>query len=386
MKYHIFNPESDFALALGRLHYCAPQSLVRFREDLSLLPLWFAEAEDLVVVKGDVPADWMQSERAGLGVTAEWVNAAQFIKKDDIKIQPWGWNHSLCEEWKVKNIDCDKLRELSGRSVSIRLLSFLQQKGFLFCKDFVHPVEVWSEAELIPFLTENHRVILKLPWSSSGKGLKVVENGCLDEVAKKWFANGVKRQGYFMCEKFYQKKVDFAMEFFCGAEYSQFAGYSLFQTQNGKYAGNILMSDDAIEKHLTSIGGSEVEAKLTDLKKWIAEFLDHFVQPYYQGFVGVDMMMIEAAGGVHVHPCVELNLRMNMGCVSRIIYDRYVLNGQKGVFNVVSCRSHAELVEFHEEKKKNNPLKIQNKKITSGYLPLTYIQEDSLSMAYISIN
>jgi hypothetical protein len=38
----------------------------------------------------------------------------------------------------------------------------------------------------------------------------------------------------------------------------------------------------------------------------------------YQGIVGIDMMVVR--GGL-IHPCVEINLRMNMGVVAMKLYE-----------------------------------------------------------------
>jgi len=383
MKYHIFNPESDFALALGAQHYCAPRNILRFREDLSLLPIWYADTEDFVIVEGDIPAAWIQDIRKELLNGVSWVKNSSQLKKAKISLRPWGWNYSFCKEWNVKGVDCEKLRELSGRSISITLLSFLKEQGFTFHEGFVMPEKIVQESDIKSFLQQNPSIVLKLPWSSSGKGLKVVENGILDELSQKWVANGLLRQGFIMSEKLYQKNTDFAMEFFCGGGECRFVGYSLFQTQKGKYEGNMLMSDKAIEEHLCALGGIRVKPILENLKQWIATFLSQHIGPFYQGFAGVDMMLVEEGGALHIHPCVELNLRMNMGCVSRIFYDRYVQYGKKGVFKVLNFRKHEELKKFHEEKQLEYPLEIHGHKISSGYLPLTYIQDGSLSLACV---
>lgn len=44
----------------------------------------------------------------------------------------------------------------------------------------------------------------------------------------------------------------------------------------------------------------------------------------YAGYLGVDMMICRFAllPEFRIHPCVEINLRMNMGLVSRMLYDR----------------------------------------------------------------
>lgn len=37
-----------------------------------------------------------------------------------------------------------------------------------------------------------------------------------------------------------------------------------------------------------------------------------------------------------IHPCVEINLRMNMGVVARFLYDRYVRSDSTGRFVIDS--------------------------------------------------
>jgi len=50
----------------------------------------------------------------------------------------------------------------------------------------------------------------------------------------------------------------------------------------------------------------------------------------------VDMMVCRSdkENGYRVHPCVEINMRMNMGVVARLFYDRFVALGSKGCFAV----------------------------------------------------
>lgn len=49
-----------------------------------------------------------------------------------------------------------------------------------------------------------------------------------------------------------------------------------------------------------------------------------------------------------IHPCVEINLRMNMGMVARCLYDRYVVPGGEGVFRVAYHATPGEALTEHE--------------------------------------
>ena len=86
-----------------------------------------------------------------------------------------------------------------------------------------------------------------------------------------------------------------------------------------------------------------------------------------------------------IHPCVEINLRMNMGVVARIFYDRYVAEGAKGIFSV-SYRGDCEaLLAEHKKLEESYPLQIENNRIVSGYLSLAPVTRHTCYRAYILI-
>lgn len=49
----IFNPETDYALALGRGHYNPPRSILRLRKEMQLTPVYMASPEDVIIVTED---------------------------------------------------------------------------------------------------------------------------------------------------------------------------------------------------------------------------------------------------------------------------------------------------------------------------------------------
>ena len=87
-----------------------------------------------------------------------------------------------------------------------------------------------------------------------------------------------------------------------------------------------------------------------------------------------------------LHPCVEVNLRMNMGIVSRILYNRFVSETVTGIFNVKTFQTFSELSEFNTFMQSKYPLSIDANKVVDGYLPLTVISSDSRSLAYLVCN
>ena len=49
----------------------------------------------------------------------------------------------------------------------------------------------------------------------------------------------------------------------------------------------------------------------------------------YEGIVGIDMMVVR--GGL-IHPCVEINLRMNMGVVAMKLYEKGVTSLSRSLY------------------------------------------------------
>jgi len=99
----------------------------------------------------------------------------------------------------------------------------------------------------------------------------------------------------------------------------------------------------------------------------------------------VDMMVIRTADGYAVHPCVEVNLRMNMGVVSRLFFDRYVCREAVGRYIIEYYPFPCEALKMHCSMKEKYPLRFQEGKILAGYLSLTPVFEDTNYQIYVLI-
>lgn len=388
MNCHYFNPENDLALAHGTGHYNAPASAVRLATDLSLLPLWFAQNGEIVLTRNHVPRDWQADVLAQLGIAVEWTPFEERIRHqsaDDILV-PWGWNESLVKEWnkyaKEKiSVDTGKLRELSHRRFSITTLKHLENNGLL-PTSFTMPQELTTLQEIRQFIESNHHCVLKSPWSCSGKGLRWID-GCWESATEAWCANVLARQHSVVGEVTYEKETDFALEFLCDGKAVSFAGYSLFSAdKTGTYRSNHMMSNKLIEKKLCdSIDGK----RFLDIAQCLSSFFSQTVAPYYQGYFGVDMMIVREGEKKWIHPCVEVNLRMNMGVCARIITDRYLSPSSVGEFVIWANKSSDGLAQICSDCSRNYPLVIQDGKIRSGFLPLTFVGENARYAATIHV-
>ena len=164
-----------------------------------------------------------------------------------------------------------------------------------------------------------------------------------------------------------------------------FAGYSLFETDtHGNYKLNLLLSNTEIENRLAAYVSREI---LHEVRSCLLSALQRLLKDDYEGYLGVDMMICRLTEEFVVHPCVEINLRMNMGVVSRLFFDRYVSPSSSGQYVVEHYGAEGEALENHHRCLSAYPLKItQEGRILQGYLPLTPVQATTHYQVYVVVN
>lgn len=385
MRLHIFNPENDLALADGKSNYCPPPAACAIARDLATLPLWYAEAGDCVLLPDESHLEYYESMSASFSL-------ARPLSAGDVSLVdaclPWGWSAQMRRRFLDVGVSefvlpdggfVEGVRSLSNRRSAIALLRALRDAG-VDTPDV--PLYLDSMDDVTAFVESMPRSVIKAPWSGSGKG--VMWGIGRMEVPVENFCKGVlRRQGGVVCECFLDKAVDFAMEFFASGEVVSFAGYSLFKCAGGAYSGNILASDAAIEGFLASFVGRDALAAVKGVL--VGELGAVLRDVGYTGFLGVDMLVYRSGDGYRLHPCVELNLRMNMGAVSRLFYDRFVACGRVGRFFVSNFRCEGEALALHERYKSVAPLCVHEGRVLSGYLNLSPVTAGSGYLAYVLV-
>ena len=186
-----------------------------------------------------------------------------------------------------------------------------------------------------------------------------------------------------MIEPVLNRVQDFAMEFEMTDSGIQFTGYSLFQSAtSGAYIGNILMSDVDIEKKLSGFIGA---ALLNELKSKLEIKLSTYF-PKYRGYLGVDMMICKSADTTfQLQPCVEINMRMNMGIVAHRLYERFVHPNSSGIYSINYFKKEGEAKSYEQKMRADYPSIIENGKVKNGYFALTPVDEKTSYAAYVSI-
>ena len=309
---HIFNPENDFALALGRRAYTPDKGASAIRRAGCLLPLWWAEPGDAVLIDSADSELLAQAERLkeSFGLNGHIVSRPPegFIP------DPWGWSHHLRRQLICAGVDprllpsddyLDRLRMLSHRRTAVAVNRLIGTSEALM------PAEVDSPEEALAVIDNRHRgnAVVKLPWSSSGRG--VIYAGAIPRPTLETYIRGmIRRQGSVTIEPLYDRVRDFAMLFEATEAGVEYRGLSTFQTdERGFYAGNIA----APQPYIASLIGADTTPLIAPLR----EALARVIAPVgYRGWIGVDMLTHRspsASAPIAIAPCIEINFRRTMG-------------------------------------------------------------------------
>ena len=334
---YIFNASNDVALAVNSPSFTPPAILKKLEDDLAVIPMLFARAGDIVVVE-QIPDDDYIAYVKDLGFNIptfickkDFFNNSYFNHNSFNTIKPWGWSLSIHRQFKdVKTRTTDSfkksvnasydpiLRELSGRKTANNVLQGILAHEFPFCVGFTSlPVEVDDINDVDRLFAKWTRVVVKEPWSSSGRGVYILTGSSIDSYARKNIESAIKKQGYVMVEPWFNRIVDLSFLYSISPDGVNFLGESVFLTKNGgQYEGSYIHYNK-IDKD-TSLFLSSVLS--SDFINVLAEGLRSVgFSRYYEGWIGVDAMIVNSNGLMLLHPCLEVNCRYTMGHVAYVL-------------------------------------------------------------------
>ena len=316
-KLFVFNPEHDLALASNLANFTAPHAGRQLRTDLCYLPALWAGPDDYVLVEHVEQARRLYGRlraRVG-GGPGHFVDKSQLSHIIINKVEPWGWDLALRSaliRYGVSADACASEAEIAAvRSCSHRrhAAEVLRRLGW------EKPFEATTVEAVEQRLSVSPRLVVKAPWSSSGRGVRFID-GLQIDYHRGWIRNVIQQQGSVMVEPFYPKVKDFGMELEALPDgHIHYLGLSLFDTHNGAYTGNIIASE---EDKLEMINRYVSVDSLDSIREKVISALRDVIGHQYTGPFGVDMMIVAKSDGdgFLIHPCVEINLRRTMGHVA----------------------------------------------------------------------
>lgn len=391
---HFFNPGHETAVCNASPYYMAPGNVTALQHELAYLPAWYAGENDLVLVSGSCDKDYYGFLARYFPALPRAITEEELPDFHSHEVCPWGISPQVIHYFKTLNKKYNinlllpqwhsDYTYLNSRQSARDCLSAVQ-KQMPEVEHSLIPEFCQSLDEIEQMIKEpTNRFLAKAPYSSSGRGLLWLPSGLLPQSERQILRGILKKQGKVSIEKALDKQVDFAMEFMCdGLGGIVFEGYSLFSTNDkGAYKGNDLRGQPSIEKILASKIGLPV---LEKLKGCLKSELSLRYARHYKGCLGVDMMIYNENGKYKLHPCVEINMRYNMGYLSLNFIQNFLAERSVGYYRTDYAATSKTQYDLHCQMAEKYPPHFKNGKIVSGYLPLCRITENNRYRAYVLI-
>lgn len=227
------------------------------------------------------------------------------------------------------------------------------------------PTIARTEADVDLFIKKFERIVLKTPYSSSGRGVLILRENILNRSNRQWIIGNIRKFGFIMMEPYLDKLLDVSVQFYLNGAICKAVGMAFSVTNSkGGYVGNHVKGIN-IDAEMTSFFESvEFKNIIRDLSIAIQ---NKGLGKYYRGYFGVDMMICR---GIDYHyflqPCVEINLRYNMGILACFM-ERLIGESSYGLFKIITANDETEaLLEQSSQE-----ILWKEHKIVEGVLPLT---------------
>jgi hypothetical protein len=403
---YFFNPGHELDILGGKSHYTPPYTIQKMAVDLEMLPVWYGGGGSFTLVRNIKASQFVAAQprcfRSKLSspmILSLMMKELFRCKKQNYspKLPPltaciWGLSPrsvNLLMDFKVNGMNIevpawnDAYAELTKRQTGALCLKRLEE---IFPVELgIKEAEFFSDIEELRSYIANNQppYVLKLPLSSSGRGLYWLEGNTLDARATTWISGALKRQGAIGIEHALDKVLDFAAEFYSDGEGSvRYEGLSIFETQEkGQFVGCMLNTQEALLQRLNEFISPEDYMFLVEQVKIV---LQEAVGSVYNGYLGVDMLIYKTTDGNYaVHPFVEINLRYTMGLAAMKICQQFVHPSSQGILRISYHVYNAE--KEHQRMLEESPLKFEDNMIRSGYLSLCPVTTETHYLASVHV-
>lgn len=392
-KLYYFNPGHEGAILSSSPYYTPPANMVNLQNDLAYLPAWYARPIDFVLLQAELPLKFKKYLSKNLRPIAQGFTENNLNRSLE-EVHLWGISPQSINyferlgdkyhlEFKLPKWK-EELRQLSSRETAKECLTDLCNAISDISENII-PSFYTTLNEIKSLVQENqYQFLAKAPYSSSGRGLLWLPIGELTQTERQILQGILNKQKIVSIEKVLNKKVDFAMEFILEDNNIRFEGYSLFETNNkGAYLGNYIGSQRNLVEKLNSFIDYTL---LEEVKRQLSKIIQEKFGKFYSGCIGVDMMIYQENEEYKLHPCVEINVRDNMGLLALRFSENYLDTGAEGTFFTDFSSIEGEQEVRHIEMKKKYPVLFSNGRIKSGYLSLCPVNEKTKYRAYVLIN
>lgn len=392
---HYFNPGHETAVRNASPYYTAPANIATMQNELSFIPAWYSGQDDIVLVNNSENIKYFNYLNSIFPTLPKPILANDLGKYQGLDISLWGISpqaicffSALCKKYDL-TLNTPEWKEeysyLNSRNAAKDCLNQLTNIISDISKDIIP--QFYSNLEDIEMVVNESpfKILSKAPYSSSGRGLLWLPESGLTRTERQILHGTLRKQGSVSLERALNKQVDFAMEFLSDGKGNViFVGYSLFYTNSkGGYEANYLGTQINIENQLTDKISADM---LADVKGNLIKILQEKYANLYKGCIGVDMMIYKEEEIYKLHPCVEINMRYNMGYLAVKLFENYISPASHGKFHIDFCPKEGEIYKKHMEMIENYPIEVRENRIKKGYLSLCPVDETTHYRAYIQID
>lgn len=401
---YLFNPTCELAVANGSVNYMAPAQLRKFEDELSILPAILAGPEDIVLVDQIPPKQF--TDQLGIAgfhlptfrILASSLADPEFLTCEKGFLFPWGWSPSAHKLLTPLKSGCcpefinspvaewhDMHRELYSRKSALTILERIISE--------YHPDHILSLSDLPEICTSHEqiialqhiwgKVVVKAPWSSSGRGLQILRPHEYNQTNRQVITGYLKQQGFVIVEPWHKKVLDLSFQFFAfGNGNIEYRGLSTFSTDHaGRYSGSYIQE---LPPDLSSELKEFLRENVYNVRMTLHQALSssNYSTDYY-GWFGVDAIIFKTTGGqLKFHPCLEINCRFTMGAIA-LGLRTHLAEQSIGEFRIMHGKE-GDFKRFSDEMTIKEPLIIESGKIAGGFLPVTPTLPESNFGAYLS--
>ncbi len=400
---YLFNPTCEYAIANGNPNWQANRLLQKMESDMAVLPTYFAQSKDIVLVNELPSSQFLESisrlktDMPNFVLKSE-INKNEFSEQAKNKLLPWGWSPAVHKFLQPLKASCSEefqrspvfnwqteYRQIYSREFALDILKQLVAE--LNRESIIAPAHLpkvcRSQSEIEICLQNWGVIMVKAPWSSSGRGLQPITKTPIHSKVWEKLLGIVKEQGSVLVEPLLNKKMDVAFEFEMKKGKVSFVGLSYFSTdKKGQYQGNWLGGmPDFTEPEMGGFVNSEINTILPVLMGVLERSK---LATLYEGFFGIDLLVYRDENKrLKINPCLEINLRYNMGLLA-LQLEKFIIVGKQGVFRTF-FQPGKTFYQFKKEMEKRHPLKISDQKMESGFLALIDSNESTVFGMYLMI-
>lgn len=402
---YIFNPTCEMAVANGTISYQPPELLQHFEREAASLMAYFASEHDFVICDSIPPPAFTEKQANAGFKMPQWIerktafSSEDFIRKPKNRLLPWGWSPAIHHRLETLKPYCsDEFRnsavyqwlpqhkQLYCRKTALDLLIKITEN----CPDDLviqpgdFPKVCYQLSQIQDELDKKGRLVVKAPYSSSGRGVIFLKKETLPVYKKQWIQGILKKQGFAMCEPLLNVVQDLAVHFRFGRKTIERCGVSAFVTdQTGQYRYNKLNRhfshhSQAVRRFIEQ----NTDCIALEIEKALHQSL---FADYYEGVIGVDVLVFyDSSNRLKFHPLLEINVRYNMGLLAQSL-EQHLAPGSHGKLFTAHFEKNG-FKAFCGEKQQKNRLKTENGKLITGFLPLIPVNEKNTFGVWLEIS